>query len=69
MKLAFVALHFSIQNIYQSWDLGHAVGAEQHQAVTFFVYWRLSDVGHVSPWRKALEFHLLAILRPPLSKL
>ena len=21
-----VALHFSMQNIYQSWDLGHAMG-------------------------------------------
>ena len=31
-----VALHFSMQNINQSCDLGHAV--EQRQPVTFFVY-------------------------------
>ena len=47
------SLDVSMQNIYQSYDLGHAVGRSnrQRQPVMFFVYWRLRDVGHVSPWR------------------
>ena len=46
-----VAIHFSLKNIYQSCDLGRAVGAEQrrHQPITFFVYRRLCDVGHMLP--------------------
>ena len=48
-----VGLHFSLQNIYQSYDLDHAVGREQRQRqpITFFVYWCSRDVGHVPPWR------------------
>ena len=47
----FEALHFLMNNIYQSCDLGCAIGADQrqHQPVMLFVYWRLHDVHHVSP--------------------
>ena len=43
----FVAVHFSMKNIYQSYNLGRAVGRSSVDNV--LVYWRLHDVGHVSP--------------------
>ena len=48
-----VAVHFSMKNIYQLCDRGPSRDVEQRQRqpITFFVYWRLRDVGRVSPWR------------------
>ena len=46
-----VAVYFSIQNIYQSCDLVCEAEQRRRQLITHFVYWRLRDVGHVSPWR------------------
>ena len=47
-----VALHFSMQNIYQSYDLATPWGgATSTSASNFFVYWRLRGVGLASPWR------------------
>ena len=46
----FVAVHFSMKNIYQS-CLGRAmVEQRQCQPIKFFLYCRLLDIGHVSPW-------------------
>ena len=47
-----VAVHFSMKNIYKLWS-GPSRDVEQRrrQPITFFVYWRLRDVGRVSPWR------------------
>ena len=49
-----VAVHFSMQNIYQSCDLDRALGRSNvhaRQPMMFFAYLRLRDVGRVSPWR------------------
>ena len=53
MKLAFLLQFISRWKTFTSYVIGAEpdVGQRRRQPVTFFVYWRLHDVGHVSPWR------------------